>query len=150
MLGTTCTFLGSVFMLVVLKTDPLPPTENIRGAWKVLLTNALAVGLSTGLENVAILYTSISLNQAIKASLPAFAMVASFYLEGRTYAPVLIGLNLVMIIGVTLALLHNPSFTMAGFLCSIGSTVLNLVHTMASADLLRREFMTPMVVMMLS
>ena len=95
--------------------------QNIRGAWKVLLTNALAVGLSTGLENVAILYTSISLNQAIKASLPAFAMVASFYLEGRTYAPVLIGLNLVMIIGVTLALLHNPSFTMAGFLCSIGA-----------------------------
>eukprot|EP01094_Clydonella_sp_ATCC50884_P030208 TRINITY_DN9771_c0_g1_i1.p1 TRINITY_DN9771_c0_g1~~TRINITY_DN9771_c0_g1_i1.p1 ORF type:complete len:362 (+),score=119.63 TRINITY_DN9771_c0_g1_i1:535-1620(+) len=150
MLGTLMTFIGSATLLLVFKYEPVPSTEEIMRSWKVLLVNSLAVGLSTGLENISILYTSISLNQAIKACLPAVAMAAAYLLEGRTYSAPLIGLNFVMIVGVVLALLHNPSFSVFGFSTAVVSTVLNLVHVMASAELLRRPHMTSMVVMMLS
>lgn len=149
-LGTFMTFVGSATLLFVFHWEPVPPMKEILAVWKVLLLNSFAVGLSTGLENVAIMYTSISLNQAIKAGLPAVAMIAAYLMEGKTYSPALITLNTIMILGVIAALYHNPTFTMLGFITSVISTILNLVHVLASAELLRRPRMTSMVVMMLS
>jgi len=95
------------------------------------------------LENVAIEYISISLNQILKAASPALVMILSYYLEGKTYSKTIISTIIITIIGAILTVYHNPDYQTFGFIATVLSTIFGAVQVVISAMLLQKSLFSP-------
>jgi drug/metabolite transporter (DMT)-like permease len=73
--GTLSTFVAGLFYLLVKGGLEF---QKIGECWKLLLFLALLTTAGSVLENVSILYVSISFNQVVKSTSPVWTMVLSW------------------------------------------------------------------------
>jgi len=140
MLGTFSTFLGTAIVLL-LKFEK-PQIQECKNQWKTLLAFAIIHGIDIGLENFSIVYISISLNQIIKATVPAMTLVLSWLLEGKTYDLKLIITTAMTVAGAVMAVYKNPQIIDDGWYGAIAaglSACAAAVSTVLLGVLLQRE-----------
>jgi len=81
---------------------------DIREAAGAILALGIIHGIDVGLENMSLVYISISLNQIIKAVVPAFTLVLSYYLQGAVYTRQMVASTALTIFGTILCVWKNP------------------------------------------
>jgi solute carrier family 35 protein C2 len=109
--------------------------------WKSLLALAIIHGVDVGLENFSIVYISISLNQIIKATVPAMTLVLSWLFEDRHYTTQMVLSTALTVVGAILAVLNNPQIKedgVYGIVAACLSAVAGAVSTILLGLLLQR------------
>jgi len=119
-------FVGSALMMLT----PLykrKPIESRDIALKLLLISVF-FSINTGLNNSSLLYLTLSANQIIRALLPAVCAVFATFIEGKKYTGAQWATMFVLVVGVVLALLDNPTFDELGTILCLASVVGAAVH----------------------
>jgi len=80
--------------------------------------------LNVGLNSLALVRMSVTLNQTVRAFLPIGVLLLATHLERRPYPKWSYLTASMLIAGIALACLHSPDFEMYGFSLCIGSTFL--------------------------
>eukprot|EP00301_Raphidiophrys_heterophryoidea_P022023 c6277_g1_i1.p1 GENE.c6277_g1_i1~~c6277_g1_i1.p1 ORF type:complete len:363 (+),score=87.66 c6277_g1_i1:60-1148(+) len=93
-----------------------------------LLTISVFFSLNTGLNNTSLLYLTLSANQIIRALLPAVCAVFATFIEGKRYTWLQWSTMFVLVIGVVLALLDNPTFDKVGTMLCLSSVIGAALH----------------------
>eukprot|EP01095_Lingulamoeba_sp_RSL-Kostka_P001993 TRINITY_DN12849_c0_g1_i1.p1 TRINITY_DN12849_c0_g1~~TRINITY_DN12849_c0_g1_i1.p1 ORF type:complete len:413 (-),score=66.18 TRINITY_DN12849_c0_g1_i1:130-1368(-) len=148
--GLLITFIGSSILVFGFKLTKLPKMEQIKNVWVLLIFSAMTHGLATGLENIAINYISISLNQVIKATTPGFTMFCSYILENRRYSRGMIVFIIFLVIGAALTTYDNPTFSFIGVVASWISCLLGVARIMINGRLLQKVEITPLALLFLT
>lgn len=109
--------------------------------WKPLLALAIIHGVDVGLENFSIVFISISLNQIIKATVPAMTLGLTWWLDGKHYTPQLVLSTALTVVGAVMAVLDNPEIKedgVFGLVAACLSAVASAVSTLLLGMLLQR------------
>lgn len=93
-----------------------------------LMTIAVFFAINTGLNNSSLLYLTLSANQIIRALLPATCAVFATFIEGKRYTGLQWFTMFILVIGVILALLDNPSFDELGTILCLISVIGAALH----------------------
>eukprot|EP00299_Pterocystis_sp_00344_P019030 c9480_g1_i2.p1 GENE.c9480_g1_i2~~c9480_g1_i2.p1 ORF type:complete len:379 (+),score=86.00 c9480_g1_i2:1-1137(+) len=119
-------FLGAALMLLT----PFYKRKKIEDTSVLLklLTVSVFFSLNTGLNNTSLLYLTLSANQIIRALLPAICAVFATFIEGKKYNNWQWATMFILVIGVILALLDNPSFDELGTALCLSSVVGAALH----------------------
>jgi len=114
--------------------------------WKLLGFLAVSHGFATVFENISIVYISISLNQVIKATVPAGTLLASYLLEGKKWSRQLVASTCLIVFGAILCVFQNPEYNSVGVSTAFASAVLTVVQTLITAMLLQKAKLNPLVI----
>lgn len=119
-------FIGSALMLLtpLYKRKAIESTEVLLK----LLTISVFFSLNTGLNNTSLLYLTLSANQIIRALLPATCAVFATFIEGKRYSNAQWATMVVLVIGVVLSLLDNPTFDELGTALALSSVIGAALH----------------------
>jgi len=88
------------------------------------------------LKNLSIVYISISLNQIIKATVPAGTLLAAYIIDGKLFSKPLVISTFFIVIGAIMTVFNNPEYESFGVLCAIGSAIVNVFQAVLSGMLL--------------
>ena len=104
--------------------------------WRVALPVALALLLSSVLYRVSLVYNSLSFAQAVKTLQPLFAtLLSAIFLRERSSARRVISLVL-LLAGVAIATTTELSFSLLGFVCTVGACFAQALQSVLSKSLL--------------
>jgi len=93
-----------------------------------LLTISVFFAINTGLNNTSLLYLTLSANQIIRALLPAVCAVFATFIEGKKYSHAQWGTMFILVVGVILALVDNPTFDELGTILCLISVIGAALH----------------------
>eukprot|EP01133_Synstelium_polycarpum_P011908 gene11908-13874_t len=144
--GTFVTTIGSMIAVFVLKMAPFPKEALRKRKWTLLAT-AVFQSLTYVLENISITTIPIALNQIIKSTSPAFIIVLALMMYGQRISMVDGILTLTIIVGAALAVVHNPTFLLGGFLYAVASTIFACLQTLLLASLLQDPALNTMSIL---
>jgi hypothetical protein len=139
MLGTLATFVGCGLLLAL-------GVEEFQWRlclvhWKPLLGLAVIHGVDVGLENFSIVFISISLNQIIKATVPAMTLGLTWWLDDKHYTAQLVLSTGLTVVGAILAVLNNPEIKedgVFGLIAACLSAIASAISTLLLGLLLQR------------
>jgi hypothetical protein len=138
-LGTLATFVGCG-LLLLLGVDEFQ-WRLCLVHWKPLLGLAIIHGVDVGLENFSIVFISISLNQIIKATVPAMTLGLTWWLDDKHYTPQLVLSTGLTVVGAIMAVLDNPEVKedgVFGLIAACLSAVASAISTLLLGILLQR------------
>eukprot|EP01112_Ceratiomyxa_fruticulosa_P008236 TRINITY_DN2129_c0_g1_i1.p1 TRINITY_DN2129_c0_g1~~TRINITY_DN2129_c0_g1_i1.p1 ORF type:complete len:421 (-),score=57.71 TRINITY_DN2129_c0_g1_i1:33-1295(-) len=135
MCGTTATFLGTASLVYIFKLSELNSKE-LQNQWRMIFFLAILHGVGAASENISIVHISISLNQVIKATGPAFTLVLSRIFEGKHYSLALVLSTIVVVFGAVLTVFRNPEFNFFGFITAAISTLMSACQSIVIGKLL--------------
>ncbi|EGC31447.1 hypothetical protein DICPUDRAFT_99209 [Dictyostelium purpureum] len=134
--GTFATFLGSFTAVFIFKISEFP-VEALKQHKLLLFLVSVFQAFTYVLENYSIAGLSISLNQIIKSTGPVFIILIGYILYRETYSIQIILSTLILILGVSLSVYHNPDFKITPSLYALGSIIFAAVQTLLIAKLLK-------------
>eukprot|EP00013_Stygamoeba_regulata_P001997 CAMPEP_0177633444 /NCGR_PEP_ID=MMETSP0447-20121125/2840_1 /TAXON_ID=0 /ORGANISM="Stygamoeba regulata, Strain BSH-02190019" /LENGTH=334 /DNA_ID=CAMNT_0019135103 /DNA_START=129 /DNA_END=1133 /DNA_ORIENTATION=- len=119
----------------------------VKRHWPGIVMVGCAYGLSTGFENLSLLYMDISLNQIVKSSTPVLVMIFSVLIEKKTYTARQVFLLLLITAGVIFTVFETPSIppnVMFGIALALGSSMCAAFTVVFSAKLLANSTFGPL------
>merc|ERR1711871_47964 len=119
-------FLGALAMKFTPFYERTPITSKKMAVQ--LSTISLFFAVNVGLNNSSLLYLTLSANQIIRALLPAICAVFATFIEGKRYDLKQWSTMIVLVMGVILALLDNPTFDMFGSCLCLSSVFGAALH----------------------
>ena len=93
-------------------------------------------GLNIVANNSSLVYISLTLNQCIKATSPAFVMIFAYCLEGKKYTMRLYFSGSLTVVGAFFCMTKNPSFNKTGVILCLCSSIFGSLQASVSAMIL--------------